>query len=61
MKTKRWGLKSLKQFVSGRLHPFFIVEQFSIRLMRETSIIEKSCRDQMFMFYGYSNHIILFS
>ena len=36
LKRSIWGLKSLKQFVSGRLHPFFIAEQSSIRLMRET-------------------------
>lgn len=63
MKIKRWGLKSLKQFVSGRLLPFFIAEQSSIRLMRETkkSLIEKSFRDQMFMLCdcGYHYNLLL--
>lgn len=36
LKRKIWGLKSPKQFVSGRLHPFFIAEQSSVRLRRET-------------------------
>lgn len=34
-----WQLKSLKQLVSGRLHPFFIAEQSSMRLMRETKLV----------------------